>query len=129
MLIAEAHVETGRASRYLGQLCRHVNKAARAHPQMQAHVEWSDDRGVISLDRGRCLLHVLPGVLTLRVEAADEDTLRRVEQRVGDRLERIGGRDHLTVTWTPPRGAGEESAEPPARRDSGHEEPAHGRHE
>jgi hypothetical protein len=50
MLIAEANVETGRSSRYLVQLCRHVDKAGRAHPQMQAHVEWSDDRGVISFD-------------------------------------------------------------------------------
>jgi hypothetical protein len=31
MLIAEAHVETKRSSRYLVQRCRHVNKAGRAH--------------------------------------------------------------------------------------------------
>jgi hypothetical protein len=103
LLFAEARVETERSSRYLVQLCRHVSKAAGTHPQMRAHVEWSGDRGVIGLDRGRCVLHALPGVLTLRVEAPDEDTLRRVEQRVGDRLEQIGRRDHLTVTWTPPR--------------------------
>jgi hypothetical protein len=100
MLIAEAHVETGRSSRYLVQLCRHVDEAARAHPQMRAHVEWSDDHGVISFDWGRCTLRALPGVLTLRAEAPDEDSLRRVEHRVADRLQRIGRRDHLTVTWT-----------------------------
>jgi hypothetical protein len=117
MVIVEAHVETERSSRYLVQLCRHVDKAGRAHPQMQAHVAWSDDRGVISLDRGRCTLRALPGVLALRVEAPDEDTLRRLQHRVADRLERIGGRDRLTVTWTSPQSAGEEPAEPPARRD------------
>jgi hypothetical protein len=128
MLIAEADVETERSSRYLVQLCQHVDKVGRAHPQMRAHVEWSDDRGVISFDWGRCTLRALPGVLTLRAEAPDEDTLRRVEQPIADRLERIGRRDHLTVTWTPPQGAGEETAEPPTRRDSGHRRPAHGRH-
>jgi hypothetical protein len=120
LLFAEARVETERSSRYLVQLCRHVSKAARAHPQMRAHVEWSGGRGVIGLDRGRCMLHALPGVLTLRAEAPDEDTLRRVEQRVGGRLEQIGRRDHLTVSWTPPQGAGERPAEPSARRHGGH---------
>jgi hypothetical protein len=119
MLIAEAHVETERSSRYLVQLCQHVDKAGRAHPQMRAHIEWSDDRGVISLDWGRCTLRALPGVLTLRAEAPDEDTLRRIEHGVGERLQRIGMRDHLTVTWTPPQSAGEGTAETPVRRDRG----------
>jgi hypothetical protein len=100
MLIAEARVATDRSSRYLVQLCEHVDKIARAHLQMQAHVEWSDTHGVISLGWGRCTLRANPGVLTLRAEAPDEESLRRVQQRVADRLERIGRRDHLTVTWT-----------------------------
>ena len=53
-----------------------------------------------------------PGVLTLRAEAADEEHLHRLEQRVADRLEQIGRRGRLTVTWTPPWGAGEQ---PPKR--------------
>jgi hypothetical protein len=116
MLIAEAHVATERSSRYLVQLCEHVDKVGRAHPQMQ-HVEWSDDRGVISLDGGRCTLRALQGVLALHVEAPDEDTLRRVEHRIIDRIERIGRRDHLTVSWTPPRTKGDETARTPDRRD------------
>ena len=57
-----------------------------------------------------------PGVLTLRAEAADEDGLHRLEQRVADRLEQIGRRGRLTVTWmTPPPGAGEQ----PPRRPTG----------
>lgn len=115
MLIAEARVETERSSRYLVQLCRHVNKAAQAHPQMQAHVEWSDDRGVISFGWGRCTLHADPGVLMLRAEAPDEESLQRIEHRMADRLERFGRRDRLTVTWTPPQGAGEQMpVRPPA---------------
>jgi hypothetical protein len=121
MLIAEANVETERASRYLVQLCQHLHKAGRAHPQMQAHVEWSDDHGVISFDWGRCTLRALPGVLTLRAEASNEDTLHRLEQRIADRLQQVGRRDHLRVTWTPLRGPGEQPVETPARRHSGHE--------
>jgi hypothetical protein len=119
MLIAEARVETERSSRYLVQLCRHVDKAAQVRPQMQAHVEWSDDRGVISFSWGRCTLQAAPGLLTLRAEASDEEGLRRIENRVADRLERFGRRDQLTVTWTPPHGAEEQSAETATRRRRG----------
>jgi hypothetical protein len=125
MLIAEANVETERSRRYLVQLCQHLDKAGRAHPQLRAQVEWSDDRGVISLDRGRCTLRALPGLLALRVEAPDEDTLRRLESPIADRLRRIGRRDHLTVSWTPPQGVAAEPAGTPARRHTGHERTAH----
>jgi hypothetical protein len=80
---------------------------------MQAHVEWSDDRGVISFHWGRCTLRADPAVLRLRAEAADEEGLHRLEQRVADRLEQVGRRDRLTVIWTPPQGAGEQRSRPP----------------
>jgi hypothetical protein len=123
ILIAEARVQTERASRYLVQLCRHVSKVGRAHSQMQARVEWSDDRGMISFDWGRCSLRALPGVLRLRAEAPDEDALRRIEHRVADRLEQIGRRDRLTVTWAPPQSAGEESTENSPTRQGDTREP------
>jgi hypothetical protein len=81
MLIAEAHVETERSSRYLVQLCRHFNDEAQAHPEAQVHVEWSDDRGVASFGWGRCTLRADPGALTLRAEAPDEENLQRVRYR------------------------------------------------
>ena len=121
MLIAEARVQTERSGRYLVQLCQHVDKLGRAHPQLQAHAEWSEDRGLISFGWGRCMLRALPGVLTLRAEAADEDALRRVESPIGARLVGIGRRDHLTVTWTPPRSADEQPVQTPASGDSEHE--------
>lgn len=99
MLITEASVATDRSSRYLVQLCQHVNHVARM-PGMQVHVEWSDDRGVISFGEARCTVRAGPGVLSLRAEAADEESLHQLEQRVADRLEQIGRRDRLTVTWS-----------------------------
>jgi hypothetical protein len=112
MLIAEARVVTERSGRYLIQLCQHLDKVAQRNPQLRAHVEWSDDRGQISFGWGRCTLRADPGVLTLRAEAADEEHLHRLQQRVADRLEQVGRRDRPTVTWTPPRDAGEQ---PPSR--------------
>jgi hypothetical protein len=122
MLIAEAIVETDRSSRYLEQLCRHVNLVSQTHPQMQAQAEWSDDRGVISFGSGRCMLRADPGVLTLRAEAYDEESLHQLEQRVGDRLEQVGRHDHLAVTWTPPRGVAEQlpRTPPPSTEDKAH---------
>lgn len=117
MLIADARVATDRARRYLVQLCRHLELVAQGRPQMQAHVEWSDDRGVISFGRGRCTLRADPGVLALRAEAPDEEALRLIQQRVADRLEQIGRRDRLTVTWTPPGAVGG------THRDSGQARP------
>ena len=105
MPIAEAKVATDRASRYLVQLCQHVSLAAQAHPQMQALAEWTDDRGVISFGSGQCTLRADSGVLTLRAEAPDKDSLHQLEQRVADRLVQIGRRERLTVTWTPVHGA------------------------
>jgi hypothetical protein len=103
MLIAESGVQTERPNRYLDQLCRHISLVAQKHPQMQAHVEWSDDRGVITFGSGRCTLRAGPGVLTLRAEAPDEATLHQLQQRIADRLEQVGRRDHLTVTWASPQ--------------------------
>lgn len=126
MLIAEASVATERSSRYLVQLCRHVGLVAQTRPEMQAQVEWSDDRGVISFGSGRCTLRAEPGVLTLRAEAPDEESLHHLEQRIADRLEQAGRRDRLTVAWTPARRAGEQPSRPLADDHDDNDRKAHG---
>jgi len=105
MLVAEARVDTERASRYLIQLCEHIHRVAQANPQMPARAGWSDDREVISVGTGRCTLWAEPGVLCLRAEAPDADTLHQLKQRVAGRLEQVGRRDGLTVTWASPPAA------------------------
>ena len=122
VLTAEARVETERSSRYLDQLCRHVSKVAQGRPQMEATVEWSDEEGVITLPwGGRCALRAEPGVLSLWAEAPDEESLRQVQDRVTERLERFGRRDRVTVTWTPPHGAAEPQSRSPASHPASHE--------
>jgi hypothetical protein len=116
MLVAEGRAETERASRYLVQLCRHVHLVAQHNPRMQAHVHWSHDRGEISFGWGRCTLRAHPRVLTLRAEAPDEERLHQLQQRVADRLQQIGRRDRLTVTWTLATPAGRPATEEDTQR-------------
>ena len=46
------------------------------------------------MDRGAS-----PGLLTVRAEAADEDSLRRIQDLLAGRLQKFGRRDGLTVNW------------------------------
>ena len=113
MQTAEAQVETERPSRYLVQLCRHANEMGdhlghrpRAHsggpaPEIR-HVEWSDTDGIVRMDWGQWTMHATTDTLTLRAEADDEENLRRIQELVARRLETIGRRDHLKVTWQRP---------------------------
>lgn len=114
MLTAEARVETDRASRYLDQLCRHTQQmgqhphygsrahggGSRTHRPPEVHdVEWSETRGTVRLSLGQWVLQAIPEALVLRVEAADEDDLQRMQDLIAARLEKIGRRDHLSVSW------------------------------
>ncbi|MGW0820144.1 DUF2218 domain-containing protein [Streptomyces sp. NPDC002845] len=122
MPTAEARVETDRPSRYLVQLCkhfahkgRHLGHRPRAHAggdaqdlgamravAEQARVEWSDSEGEVSLPWGRITLRAVPGALTLRVEAADDDGVTRLQNLVAGHVERFGRRDGLRVSWQRP---------------------------
>ncbi|GCB43485.1 DUF2218 domain-containing protein [Streptomyces sp. NL15-2K] len=119
MPTVEARVETERPSRYLVQLCehfsdkgRHLGHRPRAHLSgdaralhdmravaEQAQVEWTDAEGDVSLPWGRITLRAAPGLLTLGVEAADEEDLRRLQDLVTGHIERFGRRDGLQVNW------------------------------
>jgi hypothetical protein len=113
MPTSEAHIPTERPSRYLVQLCRHVDQmgrsllhrprnhfggAAHAPPEVR-HVEWSETHGTVNFGWGQCTMETAQDMLMLRAEAADEENLQRIQDLVAGRLERIGRRDHLTVIW------------------------------
>lgn len=133
MPAAEARVETERPSRYLVQLCKHFSNKGRHLGQRlhghqggdgqalremravaeQAQVEWSDTEGQVTLPWGQIILRATPGVLVLRVEAAAEDDLSRLQDLVSGHAERFGRRDGLRVNWQPtssPAGTGEAAA-------------------
>jgi hypothetical protein len=119
MLSAEAHVRTGRPSRYLVQLCRHfsgkgrhLGHRPRAHlggdvqaPDAmravaeQARVEWSETEGTVRLPWGDIVLRTAPGGLALRVDAESEENLLQLQNLLSGHLERFGRREGLQVSW------------------------------
>jgi hypothetical protein len=56
-------------------------------------------------------MHAGPGTLTIRAEAASQESLQRVQDLITRNLERFGRREHLQVNWqlpnTPVAGASE----------------------
>ncbi len=113
MPTAEAQIPTERASRYLEQLCRHLGQMSRMRHQSPAGhrdqapppvqgVGWSDSSGEIRFTHGTCTVQATPTALLLRVDADDEDSLRRLQDGITRRLETIGRRDHFTVDWQRP---------------------------
>lgn len=112
MPTAEAQIPTDRASRYLVQFCRHTGQMNRLRhqpgprhdsqaPPAVEHVESSDTDGVVHFGPGRVTLRADSNTLMVRVDADDADSLRRLQDGVARRLETIGRRDRLTVTWQP----------------------------
>lgn len=84
---------------------------------MQAHVEWSGNRGVISFGWDRRALSADLALLMLRAEAPDEENLQRVEP-CRRHLEQFGTGAQLTVTWPPPQGDYAQPAEKTTGRDT-----------
>jgi hypothetical protein len=113
MPAAEARVPTENASRYITRLCQHAGKMRshlghrpRSHagggaPPEILRAESAGDRGTLVLSRGQCTLQAADGVLTLRAEADDPDTLARIQELIAARLEKFGRRERLTVAWQP----------------------------
>jgi hypothetical protein len=111
MLAAEAEVKTEDPGRYITQLCRHAQQVHRMRhrprnhggdggpPPKVQHVECSESSGMISFGWGQCTMHATPGTLTLRAEAADDESLRRVQDIIARDIERFGKRNQLTVSW------------------------------
>jgi hypothetical protein len=124
MLTAEADIRTEHAARYLARLCDHAGKMGttaqrlghrpRSHargggPPEVRHVECSETEGTVSLNSGQWTMRASPGLLAVRAEAADEQSLRQIQDLLTARLQKFGRREQLTVTWRHPRPA---TAEP-----------------
>lgn len=112
MPTAEARIETTRAQRYLAQLSDHLRhmgtggitarhgQHAGGHNQPTVqHAEHADRYGEFVFDWGTCKIQALDDALIIRAEAADAENLARAQSMIGHRVETIGRREHLTVTW------------------------------
>ena len=91
VLTARAQVRTGTPERYAKQLLSHLGR--RTMWTTDGHTSTAEIAG------GTGRMHVGDGVLTLIAEAADAETLSRVQHVLGSHLERFGQRNELAVTW------------------------------
>jgi hypothetical protein len=93
MPTSHAAIATASASRYLQQLCKHWSH--------KFSVEFTPEHGLIPVDETRrCVLDASADRLALRVEAADDATLERMQGVVIDHLKRFAFREELgEVTW------------------------------
>lgn len=115
-ITAEARIETKRPERYLVQICKHAaamgggGHRERMHGgdqqsshELDVHAEWSDARGALTFTPGgSCSLAAEGTVLTLRIDATDEESLRRIQDVLARDLIRFGRRDRLVVEWQSP---------------------------
>lgn len=92
MIQSEARVSTTRASRYLGQLCKHFEHRIPA--------TYTRDHGRLEFQSGVCHLDAEPDVLIMRAEAEDETKLGQLQDVVARHLERFAFRDRPDIRWT-----------------------------
>jgi hypothetical protein len=117
MLTAEADIRTEHAAKYLARLCGHAGKMGTAgrrlghRPPSHAggdiapevrRVDCAGTEGTVSLNWGQWTMRASPGLLAVRAEAADEESLRRIQDLLAARLQKFGRREHLTVNWRRP---------------------------
>ncbi|MFF0344012.1 DUF2218 domain-containing protein [Kribbella sp. NPDC004875] len=97
MPAVEAHLETPRADRYLAQLTSHLSHG----PGGLRVVSTSAEKLVVDLGTATWSVRATSEQLILRVEADDAGALEQQSARVADRVEQIGRRDGLRISWTP----------------------------
>ena len=91
----EAHVNTPRAARYLGQLSSHLGHGPGGLKVLSS----SSDELVVDLGEATWLIRATPDELFLRLEG--DDHLEEQSARVTQRIEQLGRRDKLQVHWQP----------------------------
>jgi hypothetical protein len=94
MPASQTTIATAAASRYLQQLCKHWSH--------KFAVEFTPQHGTIPFDATRvCTLDASADRLALRIEAADDTTLERMQGVVIEHLKRFAFREDLgNVQWT-----------------------------
>ena len=89
---ATSRVATDRVERYRKQLASHFgNKVEVVEEPSGTVLNWGFG--------GTTTLTVEAGVLVMRADADDAETLDRVKDVTGRHLERFGEKDRLVVTW------------------------------
>ena len=95
MPTSQAKVPTDSAPRYAKQLLSHLGRKTRVEP-----LEAEPEGGRLMFEYGTGTVRPAGDHLLLVAEAADEDSLRHVEDVLARHLERFGARRELVVSWT-----------------------------
>ena len=91
-ITSRADVSTDAPARYAKQLVSHLGRKA-------PFTEDAEGAWTTTVGDARARIVVGDDVLTFLVEAADAETLDRLEHALGSHLERFGQRNELVVTW------------------------------
>lgn len=113
---SDAHIETVRARRYLGQLLGHARSIGDRHRrggfghltrhggEIGISATGTDTDAELVLDPwGRCTATADATALHLHVDAATPEDLHRIQDVLIRDLERFSRRDPLTIAWSPSR--------------------------
>ena len=94
MLTAETRIATPAASKYLQQLCKHwSHKFAVVFTPEKGRVPFGDSRAAT--------FEASDDTLTMRIEAADDETLTRMQSVVVEHLKRFSFREDLgNIEWS-----------------------------
>ena len=91
MLVSTAQIATENPQRLITRLCKHWgHKFPVSHDERQGEIE---------LSLGHCLLKVHENGLQVRLQAADEEQIQRLQQVVADHLERMASGETLVFNW------------------------------
>lgn len=88
---ATTHVQTPKATGYLGQLCNHFGH--------KISVDRSEDTAVFHFADGLVTAQADGNTLVFDAQAETSAQLEKIEQIIGSHLERFAFRENLTVTW------------------------------
>ena len=88
---SRADVPTDVPGRYAKQLVSHLGRKV---PFAESDSTWT-----ATFNDSIARITVADGVLVLQAEAADVESLARLEHALGSHLERFGQRNELSVTW------------------------------
>ena len=91
MMHSTATVATPKASRYIQQLCKHF--------QHKITVDFDATRARADFPWGVCTMQADAAALSFRLEAADAESLSRIEYVVADHLTRFAWKEGLQVDW------------------------------
>ena len=91
MLIATAQITTDSPQRLITRLCKHWGH--------KFPVSFDEQRGEIQLGLGPCVLEAQQGSLHVRVQAADNEQLLRLQTIVSEHLQRMAAAPLPVFIW------------------------------